>query len=32
VPEMDENWLDELLDQRGVENIGDAAVSKMAGN
>ena len=32
VPEMDENWLDELLDKRGVENIGDAAVSKMAGN
>ena len=29
VPEMDENWLDKLLEQRGVENIGDAAVTKM---
>ena len=29
VPEMDENWLDNLLKQRGVDNIGDAAVTKM---
>ena len=29
VPEMDPDWLDHLLKQRGVENLGDAAVSKM---
>ena len=29
VPEMDPDWLDELLKQRGVDNLGDAAVSKM---
>ncbi|MGC6452556.1 MAG: ABC transporter ATP-binding protein [Candidatus Puniceispirillaceae bacterium] len=29
VPEMDPDWLDELLKQRGVENLGDAAVSRM---
>ena len=25
VPEMDPNWLDDLLSERGIENIGDAA-------
>ena len=29
VPEMDPDWLTQLLDQRGVENIGDAAINKM---
>ena len=29
VPEMDPDWLDELLKQRGADNLGDAAVSKM---
>ena len=29
VPEMDLDWLDELLKQRGADNLGDAAVSKM---
>jgi peptide/nickel transport system ATP-binding protein len=29
VPEMDPDWLDNLLEQRGVDNIGDAAVDKM---
>ena len=29
VPEMNPDWLDELLAQRGAENLGDAAVSKM---
>jgi len=29
VPEMDPDWLDQLLRQRGVENLGDAAVSRM---
>lgn len=29
VPEMDPNWLTELLAERGVDNIGDAAVQKM---
>jgi len=29
VPEMNPDWLDELLTQRGAENLGDAAVSKM---
>ena len=29
VPEMNPEWLDELLAQRGAENLGDAAVSKM---
>ena len=30
VPEMDPDWLDNLLKKRGVDNIGDAAVEKMA--
>ncbi|MGB1176368.1 MAG: ABC transporter ATP-binding protein [Candidatus Puniceispirillaceae bacterium] len=29
VPEMDPDWLDELLKQRGLENLGDAATSRM---
>jgi peptide/nickel transport system ATP-binding protein len=29
VPEMDPNWLTNLLNGRGVDNIGDAAVGKM---
>jgi len=29
VPEMDPDWLTELLKARGVDNIGDAAVKKM---
>jgi len=29
VPEMDPDWLTRLLQERGVENIGDAAVSRM---
>lgn len=29
VPEMDPDWLTNLLQERGVDNIGDAAVSKM---
>ncbi len=29
VPEMDPDWLDNLLEARGVDNIGDAAVDKM---
>ncbi|MEN8895061.1 MAG: ABC transporter ATP-binding protein [Yoonia sp.] len=29
VPEMDPDWLTNLLDQRGVDNVGDAAVGKM---
>ena len=29
VPEMNPDWLDELLARRGAENLGDAAVSKM---
>ena len=29
VPEMDPDWLDNLLAERGVDNIGDAAVGKM---
>ena len=29
VPEMDPNWLTDLLAERGVDNIGDAAVDKM---
>ena len=29
VPEMNPDWLDELLAQRGAENLGDAAVSKL---
>jgi peptide/nickel transport system ATP-binding protein len=29
VPEMDPDWLSDLLAERGVENIGDAAVGKM---
>lgn len=29
VPEMDPDWLDKLLAERGVDNIGDAAVGKI---
>lgn len=29
VPEMDPDWLDNLLKARGVDNIGDAAIDKM---
>ena len=29
VPEMDPDWLSNLLQERGVDNIGDAAVDKM---
>ncbi|MBT0956653.1 ABC transporter ATP-binding protein [Alphaproteobacteria bacterium KMM 3653] len=29
VPEMDPDWLTDLLAERGVDNIGDAAVDKM---
>lgn len=29
VPEMDPDWLDQLLEQRGVDNIGEAATSKI---
>ena len=30
VPEMDPNWLTTLLEERGVDNVGDAASAKMA--
>jgi peptide/nickel transport system ATP-binding protein len=30
VPEMDPDWLTKLLEERGVDNIGDAAVSKIS--
>ncbi len=30
VPEMDPDWLTNLLDERGVDNIGDAATAKMS--
>ncbi|SLN57530.1 Glutathione import ATP-binding protein GsiA [Roseivivax jejudonensis] len=30
VPEMDPDWLTNLLEERGRDNIGDAAVNKMA--
>jgi len=30
VPEMDPNWLSTLLEERGVDNVGDAASAKMA--
>jgi peptide/nickel transport system ATP-binding protein len=29
VPEMDPNWLTTLLEERGVENLGDAAAARM---
>ena len=29
VPEMDPKWLDRLLDSRGKDNLGDAAIAKM---
>lgn len=32
VPEMDPNWLTMLLEERGVDNVGDAASAKMAEN
>ncbi|MAJ34658.1 MAG: ABC transporter [SAR116 cluster bacterium] len=31
VPEMDPKWLDKLLDSRGKDNLGDAAIAKMKG-
>ena len=31
VPEMDPNWLTTLLEERGVDNIGDAASAKIGG-
>ena len=30
VPEMDPNWLTTLLEERGVDNVGDAAAAKIA--
>ena len=30
VPEMDPDWLDKLLAERGMENLGDAAANKIA--
>jgi peptide/nickel transport system ATP-binding protein len=30
VPEMDPDWLDKLLAERGIENMGDAASAKIA--
>jgi len=30
VPEMDPDWLDGLIANRGVDNIGDAAIEKLA--
>ena len=30
VPEMDPNWLTTLLEERGVDNVGDAAAAKMS--
>ena len=32
VPEMDPNWLTTLLEERGVDNVGDAASAKIADN
>jgi peptide/nickel transport system ATP-binding protein len=32
VPEMDPDWLTQLLEDRGVDNIGDAAADKMNAN
>ena len=29
VPEMNPDWLDQLLKERGAENLGDAATSRM---
>ena len=29
VPEMDPTWLDRLLESRGADNIGDAAIARM---
>ena len=29
VPEMDPDWLTRLLEQRGVENLGDAASARL---
>ncbi len=29
VPEMDPDWLDQLLEQRGVENVGEASSSRI---
>ncbi len=31
VPEMDPDWLDRLLEQRGVDNIGEAALVRLDG-
>ncbi|MFU1477393.1 ABC transporter ATP-binding protein [Roseovarius sp. C7] len=32
VPEMDPNWLSTLLEERGVDNVGDAAAAKIDPN
>ncbi|MCR9146589.1 MAG: ABC transporter ATP-binding protein [Rhodobacteraceae bacterium] len=32
VPEMDPNWLTTLLEERGVDNVGDAAMAKIDPN
>ena len=32
VPEMDPDWLDRLLEQRGVDNIGEAAQKRSGGH
>jgi len=32
VPNMDPDWLDNLLASRGADNIGDAAIEKMNKN
>ena len=29
VPEMDPDWLTNLLNERGIDNIGDAATAQM---
>jgi peptide/nickel transport system ATP-binding protein len=29
VPEMDPDWLTNLLAERGIDNVGNAAVDKM---
>jgi peptide/nickel transport system ATP-binding protein len=29
VPDMDPTWLDRLLETRGMDNIGDAAIARM---
>ena len=32
VPEMDPNWLTTLLEERGVDNVGDAASARIDPN